>query len=265
MFARTFTISLLTAAACAVGTAHAGTRLEMLNRDLSGGRSSTITTWAQNGMMRVETQPNESVMIFKDDTIYAINHQDKSYFAMDRASMKRMADQINPSLKLLQEQMKNMPPEQRAQMEKMLGGRLPSGDDAGPQQEFKRTSRSDKINGYSCTYVEVREAGKLTDEMCVAPSSALKGSDELMSAARKMTALMEDMMATMDAPWLQQMARKQLQNFEALGGIPVLSRHYFDGKPQIETTLNRISSETVAAALFEIPAGYTRKDMMSAR
>lgn len=264
MLARTLSISLL-AAACAVGTAQAGTKLEMLNRDLSGSGTSTINTWAQDGMMRVETQPNQSVMIFKDDTIYAISHKDKSYVAMDRASMKRMADQINPGLKMLQEQMKNMTPEQRAQMEKMLGGRLPGTDGAEPQQEIKRTSRNDKINGYSCTYVEVREAGQLTDEMCVAPSSALKGSGELMTAAKKMTALMQDMMASMDAPWLQQMARKQLQNFEALGGIPVLSRHYSDGKPQNEATLSKISSQSVAAALFEIPAGYTRKDMMPGR
>ena len=264
MVARTLSIALLTAA-CAVGTAPPGTKLEMLNRDLSGSRTSTINTWAQDGMMRVETQPNQSVMIFKDDTIYAISHKDKSYIAMDRASMKRMAEQINPGLKMLQEQMKNMTPEQRAQMEKMLGTRLPGGDGTQSQQEIKRTSRNDKINGYSCTYVEVREAGELTDEMCVAPGSALKGSGELLTAAKKMTALMQDMMASMDAPWLQQMAQKQLQNFDALGGIPVLSRHYSEGKPQAETTLSKISSESVAPALFEVPAGYTKKDMMPGR
>jgi hypothetical protein len=264
MLARTLSISLL-AAACAAGSAQAGTRLEMLNRDLSGGRTTTITTWAQDGKLRVQTQPNQSVMIFKDDTIYAISPRDQSYIVMDRASMKRMADQINPGLKMLQEQMKNMTPEQRAQMEKMLGGRLPVGDGSEARQEIKRTSRTDKINGYSCTYVEVREAGTLTDELCVAPGSALQGSDELMSAANKMSALMQDMMASMDAPWLQQMAQKQLQNFEALGGVPVLSRNYVDGKPQTETTLSKIGSETVAPALFEIPAGYTRKDMLPAR
>jgi hypothetical protein len=37
--------------------AQAGTLLETVNRDLSSnGGSTTINTWAQNGMMRVETQ-----------------------------------------------------------------------------------------------------------------------------------------------------------------------------------------------------------------
>jgi hypothetical protein len=201
-------------------------------------------------------------MIFKDDTIYVISPKDKSYIIMDRASMKRMAEQLNPALKMLQERMKTMTPEQRAQMEKMMGTKLPNGEPE-PAPEIKRTSRNDKINGYSCTYVEVREAGVLTDELCVAPASALKGSNELMASAQKMSVLVKDMMASMDAPWLKQMAQKQIQNFEAIGGIPVISRHFVDGKPQNETTLAKISSESLAASLFEVPAGYTKKDMMA--
>lgn len=250
-----------------MSAAHAGTKLETVNRDLSGGRTTTINTWAQAGMIRVETAPNDSTMIFKDDTIYAISHKEKSYMAMDRASMKKMAETLNPALQMLQERMKSMTPEQRAQMEKMLGGKLPNGvgGEPEPKQEIKRTSRNDKINGYSCTYVEVHEAGVLTDEMCVVPGNGLKGSAELMTAAKKMATVMQDMMSSMDAPWLKQMAQKQMQNFEALGGIPVLSRHFVDGKPQNETTLTGISSEPLAATLFEIPAGYTKKDIMSPR
>lgn len=258
MLVRTLSLLLLTTAA-----AHAGARLETVTRDLSGGRTTTINTWAQGGMMRVETQPNESTMIFRDDTIYAISHKDKSYVVMDRASIQRMAEQVNPALQMLQEQMKNMTPEQRAQMEKMLGGRVPGG--AEQPQEIKRTSRNDRINGYSCTYVEVREGGVLTEELCVAPSSSIKGSAELIAAASRMTAVMQDIMSTMDAPWLQQMVQKQLRHFEVLGGIPVLSRSFADGKPRHETTLTRVSSEAVAPAQFEIPAGYTKKDIMASR
>lgn len=261
MLVRSLSLLLLTSA-----VAHAGVKMETVNRDLSGGRTTTINTWAQDGMMRVETQPSESTMIFKDDTVYAISHKDKSYIAMDRASMKRMAEQINPALQALQERMKNMTPEQRAQMEKMLGGRVPGGvGEPEKKQEIKRTARNDKINGYSCTYVEVREDGVLTDEMCVVPGNALKGSAELLTAAKKMAAVMNDMMASMDAPWLKQMAQKQMQNFEALGGIPVLSRHFQGGKPQNETTLNNIDTQAVAGSMFEIPAGYTKKDMMAPR
>jgi hypothetical protein len=260
----------LFAGAVHTGAAQAGTLLETVNRDLSReGGSTIIHTWAQNGMMRVETQANKetsrSTMIFKDDTIYAINHQEKSYYAMDRESMKRVADQLNPALKMLQERMKDMTPEQRAQMEKMMGGRLPPGmGEAEKKTEIKRTARTDKVSGHSCSYVQVLEDGVLTDELCVTPNKSLKGADELMTAATKMADLMREMMSTMDAPWLKQMADKQIQNFAELGGIPVFSRHFEAGSPQSETTLTSIRSETLAASTFEVPAGYARKDMLAA-
>lgn len=263
MLIRTPTMLIL--ATMATGAAQAGTTLETVNRDLSGGRATTINTWAQDGMMRVETKPTESTMVFKDDTLYVINHQEKSYQVMDRASMKRMAEQVNPMLKMLQERMQGMTPEQRAQMEKMMGGNMAGMGGPEKKQEIKRTARADKIGGHSCTYVEVLEDGVLTDEMCIVPGNALKGSGELLVAAKKMAAFMKEMMSGMDAPWLQQMAQKQMQNFESLGGIPVLSRHFEAGKPRSETTLTAIGSESLAASTFEVPAGYTKKDMMAPR
>jgi hypothetical protein len=119
------------------------------------------------------------------------------------------------------------------------------------------------VNGYSCSYVQVFEDGVLTDEMCVTPGKSLKGSDEVITAATRMGALLREMMSTMDAPWLKQMAEKQIQNFAELGGIPVLSRHFEAGSPQNETTLTSIRSEALAASTFEIPAGYTQKDMLA--
>jgi hypothetical protein len=250
----------------AVGTAQAGTTLETVNRNLSGGDTTTISTWAQNGMLRMEAKPSDATMIFKDDTLFSINHKDKSYYVMDRASMKKMADTLGPALKAMQEQMKNMTPEQRAQMQKMLGGRMPGGmGEPEKKEEIKRTTRTDKISGYSCTYVQVLEDGVLTDEMCVAPGNTLKGSDELIVAAKRMSDLLKEMMSSMDAPWLKQMAEKQTQNFEKLGGIPVMSRHFEDGKPTNETSMSFIRAESLAASMFDVPSGYTKKDMAAPR
>jgi hypothetical protein len=259
---------LTVVAGLACVSVHAGTSLETVNRDLGSGKSTTILTWAQNGMMRVESKSPDGVataaMIFKDDTVYSLNAKDKTYSVMDRAAMKRMAEQINPMLKQMQERMAQMSPEQRAQMEKMMGNRMPG---MGPQkkQEMHKTGRSGKVSGYNCSYVEVHEDGVLSDEMCVVPAGDIKGSQELLTAAKKFGDLMKEMMASIDAPWLKQMADRQVANFEQLGGVPVQSRHFSDGKPASETTLQTVRSESLAAALFEIPAGYTRKDMMPQR
>ena len=251
--------------ALAIGTAQAGTVLETVNRDLpAGANANTIMTHAQDGKLRVETKPGDTLMIFKDDTIYSINNKEKSYYAMDRAAMKRMADQISPALKQMQEQLAKMPPEQRAQMEKMMGSRMP-GMARQKTQEIRKTGRTDKIGGYSCSYVEVHEDGALSDELCVVAPGTIKGTQDLLSAAAKMSALMKEMLGGLDAPWIKQAIDRQMTDYEKIGGMPLLARHYSGGKPSSETTLKSIRAEAVPAALFEIPAGYKQKDMMAQR
>lgn len=243
----------------------AGTVMETISRDLNnpGASATTVTTQAQDGRMRVTTGADGSVMIFKEDALYSFSEEDKSYIVMDRASMKRMADQINPALKQMQEQLAKMPPEQRAQVEKMLGDRMPVMSTQEQAQEIRKTSRTGKAGGHACKYVEVRQGGVLTDELCVAPASALKGSQALMEAAANMSKLMQEMVGNLDAPWLSQLIERQAANFDELGGVPVLTRHFSDGEATHETTLQSIRTESLPASLFEVPAGYTRKDMMT--
>lgn len=244
-------------------TAYAGSVMEMQSRDLAnaGAAPTTVVTYAQDGRMRVEPKPGDAVMIFKDDVIYNLNAKDRNYTAIDRAAMKRMAEKINPALKQMQEQMAKMPPEQRAQMEKMMGNRMP-GMSARAPQEIRKTGRTGKAAGHACTYVEVLAGGVLEDEYCVVAPGALKGSQELIESAKKIAAFMQEMLTSLDSPWVREMAERQ-PNFDKLGGIPVMSRHFSDGKPVHESTLQSLRAESLPAALFEIPAGYARKEMMT--
>jgi hypothetical protein len=180
---------------------------------------------------------------------------------MDRASMQKMAEQISPALKQMQEQLAKLPPEQRAQVEKMMGGQ--SGPGAKEKtQEFRKTSRSDKVAGYSCNYVEMLEDDVVQSEFCVVPTASLKGSADLMAAAQKMQAMLSDMLKTLDSPWMKQMIARQQMNYAQLGGIPVLTRRFENGKATVETTLRAIRSSSLPASTFDIPAGFTKQDMM---
>lgn len=241
--------------------AHAGTVMESLNRDLAGNRGESITTtYAQAGQMRVESGTSDGFLIFKDDTLYSISRKDRSYVAMDRATMKKMIDQISPVMKQMQERLAKMSPEQRAQMERVMGKKIP-GMGQTSVQEVRKTARTGKIGGYSCNYVEVTEDGVVSNELCVVNPAALKGGDELMAAALKMSALMQDMLAGMDAPWLRQTIDRQVENYSRIGGVPVLSRHYSDGKAANETTIKSIRAQALPANTFEVPEGYSRKEL----
>lgn len=244
------------------GSLHAGTVLDMVNRDLQNNTETAARTYAQGGKMRIETGgTQDSFAIFRDDTIYTFDPKQKTYVAMDRATIKQLADQLNPALKMLQEQMANMSPEQRAQMERMLGTKLPGTKE--PVEEVRKTSRTATSAGHACTYSEVLQDGVLQTEACVVPSANLKGSKELYDAAIKVSALMKDMVNSVDLPMLKQMANRQMENFDKLGGMPVITRTFDAGKPVHEAVVKSIRNESVSEALFEIPAGYKKQEMPS--
>ena len=258
MLKRFVVCSLLTIA----GAAEAGTVLDMINRDLTSKTESQSKTFAQGGKMRIETGgPQDTFAIFRDETIYTFDPKQKTYIAMDRASIKRLADQLNPALKMLQEQMANISPEQRAQMEKMLGTKLPGTKE--PVEEIRKTSRTANVAGHTCTYAEILQDGVLQTETCVVPAAELKGSRELYDSAVKVSALIKDMVDSVDLPMLKQMANRQMENFGRLGGIPVLTRTFDSGQPVNEATVKAIRTESLAESLFEIPAGYKKQEMPS--
>ena len=254
------------ATALLCGTAQAATVLKTAIRDLASNKESIATVYAQDGRMRVETGgPQENFAVFDGEAMNAINPKERNYVVIDRASMKKMAATMNPALKQLQERMASMPPEQRAQMEKMLGGNMSGMGGKPVVEEIRKTGKSGKIAGYNCSYSEVLRDGVVTSEICVAPVNALKGSQELYEASAKLGALMEDVLKEIDAPWLKEMANRQIENYTKLGGIPVFSRAFKDGKPVRESTLQSIVTQSVPASNFEVPAGFTRKEIMPQR
>ena len=244
--------------------ATAGTVMETTTRDLNQNTNTLTTTQVQGGKIRMQSDDHDGFAVFRDDTLYVINGRDKNYVELDRATIKQMAATLNPALKQLQERMAAMSPEQRAQIEAMLGGSLPDMKEA-PVQEVRRTARSGKVGQYACDYVEVLEQSVVTDELCVAAPASLSGGEELMAAATRMSQLMQDIFKDLDAPWLKQSLDRQLQNYDKLGGVPIAAKHFDDGKAVSETTLKSIRKESVAENLFEVPAGYARRDMMTAK
>jgi hypothetical protein len=238
----------------------AGTVLEIVNRDLVNKSESQAKTYVQAGRMRIEAGgPQDTFAIFRDEALHTLDPRQKTYVTLDRASIKQLADQLNPALKMLQEQMANMPPEQRAQMERMLGTKLPGAKT--PVEEIRQTSRTGNAAGFACTYAELWEDGVLRSEACVVPASRLQGSKELYDAAVKVGTLLKDMVDSVDLPMLKQMASRQMENLDRLGGIPVLTRTFDAGTAVHENVVTAIRNETLADALFEIPRDYKRQQL----
>lgn len=256
MLIRTLACSMLMAS-----VAQAGTVLETVSRDLTNGEESATKTYAQANKLRIDAgDAQHGYMIFRDDTMYMIDPKDKSYIAMDRAAMKRMAEQINPALQMFQQQLANLPPEQRAQLEQMMGQKMPQAGKPA-KREIRKTSRTGNVSGYSCTYAEVLKNGALVSEMCVTPAANLKAGKDLYEVGMKVSAMVKEMVEGINAPFLQEMATSGMEDLDSLGGLPMLTRTFENGKVVEETTVKSLRSESLAESLFTLPSGYRRKEL----
>lgn len=250
---------------CAAGAAQAGVVVEMAERDVRSGKTQGVDRLTvQGGAARIEEvvagARASDYTLFRDDVIYNVRPAERSYIAMDRKGIAAMAGKMNAAMAQARAQMANMPPEQRAMMEKMMGG-MP-GAPAKPAAPLvaRDTGRSDSVGSRSCRVWEMTRGGQVEEQLCVVPFSEVPGKEDLLALSRRMAELMRAMSEAM--PALGDTSR-DIEAMNAVRGYPIRIRSYEKGKPMpTETVLQSWREENVAPALLQVPAGYRRQDPM---
>jgi hypothetical protein len=252
-------------------TTQAGVVIEYVTRNATSGKEQPLQTmWIQNGIARMEATRGQatSAAIFKDEAMYVLDNNTKSYTVMDKATMEQTAAMMNDAMAKMREQMAKMPPDQRAMMEQMMkkqggtmGGAMTGGAPQKPvAYDAQPASGSETIDGKACKLWNVKRDGVLSQQLCVAPMSALPGADEVIALSKKMTALFEK---------LGQQMRDQMPNTQQssttlakINGYPIMTRVYRDGVLQPDQyVVKSWKQQPIEASQFEIPAGYTKKEM----
>ena len=150
-----------------------------------------------------------------------------------------------------------MSPEQRAQMEKMMGGRMGAamgGGAAAPAPVYTKTGKRSKAGGYDCEIVTYEVVGQ-KGEMCVAKADALDLPSSDVKTLQQFGAFMEKMSSQM----LQGSVGEPM-NISQIGGLPVRSKH----GEQPARVLQSVSHDSLPASLFQVPSGFTKQEMMPA-
>lgn len=216
--------------------------------------------WFDGGRMRAENgaEGTGSVAIFKDAAMYLLDPKSHSYRRIDKATVDQFAARLSEAKKHMEAAMANMPPERRAMMEKMMGQMGGAGAAAAgkAKRSLKSTSRTETVGGIRCTVWEATLAGQKEEELCVAPPGSVPGGDEMMKTMRDVGEMLKGFTEGFaantgtDAAW---------RDLETINGLPILTRDFEDGKVHSETRLTTSRKESVPAARFEVPAGYTEK------
>jgi hypothetical protein len=228
-------------------------------------RVGTMMVEGNKLKMSIDEEGNKQpTVIYRGDReeMLLVNNGDRTWRAMDKATMINLGQQMNPAMKKMQEAIKSMPPERRAMMEKMFAGQgLDPGMMGGKKElQIKKTSETQTINGYPCVKYETWQESEKVAEHWVTDWKRIPGSQEAQGVFNDMADFSREV-------W--QGAFKgsggPASFFESMGkmeGYPVLTRIFSDGKIVTETRLTGAEEKKVPVQEFDPPKGYVKKDFL---
>lgn len=242
---------------------YAGAYLETASGAPGSKQPQVNKMWFDGGRMRTENggQGEGAVAIFKDQAMYVLNPQSKSYRKIDKATVDQLSGQMAQARKQMEAAMQNMPPERRAMMEKMMGQMGGAGGAAAanaPKRVLKNTGRTETVAGIKCTVWEASAGNQKEEELCAAPPGAVTGGDEMMQTLRAVGEMLKGFTEGFGA---NSKADNAWRDMDTIKGLPILTRSFDGGKVTSETRLAVARKESIAAGQFDVPAGYTEKKM----
>ena len=224
------------------------------------------------GISIYDATTNTFNMLMPDRKQYLVfNEQSASEMgASANAAQQQMAahqGQIDQANQQVQAAMANMTPEQRAAMQQAMAARggapgagpmggMPGG---GMQLVTKDLGTSETVAGHKCEDMQITMNGQPLSTLCVmsGPPSALG----IPSADVKTLASMRSGMLKLSAhmgPMGQGMAGMMTKGFS----LKTTRQTYRNMQPVTETdTFKGVSTASLSATLFEIPAGYSQTTM----
>jgi hypothetical protein len=228
------------------GLVQATTLLELDAQE--GGQKGRAAVAIQDGLVRID-QGAGGWMVYDSskNSVSVVDTQRRSYFELTRDEMRVYGKQLGTARKMLDEQLPGMLPEQRAAIEKMLGGTARKNP-----LLFQSTGQKRQVAGFSCTGGRLVRNGKVQEEVCLAAHKDIGMPDNDYATVRNMYRLMHEMQE-LGAPGI-------LPDFSEIDGVPIEVRNP-NGDFQ---RVNRITHEQLPATTFTVPADYTRDNVVDA-
>lgn len=248
------------------GQGSAGVVVEMISGSPeTAGEAQIDKIYAEGGMLRMDPhqdgEGDDGSVLFRDDTLWLIDHQEKRVHRVDEEGMEKVSLQIHAAMKQMEAQLAQLPPEQREMMEKMMKERMPAmaaarGGDA-PERRVEKGD-TDKVGAYSCTTYTMYSGDRKVWEVCAASANELgSAAHEVIEAVRGMSHFVEQLREAVRQTPFAEVVDTPFQAMEEIQGFPIRIRGFGTGGVIDDvSTLKSITPEELGDDWFAVPAGY---------
>jgi hypothetical protein len=237
---------------------------------IDGGRGFALYDVSSNSMT-VFMPDKKQYLVFNQQSAAQIGavaqnsqQQTQAATAQMQAAMAQHQGEIDQANQQMQAQMANMTPQMQAAMQKMMGnstaGAAALSSPGQMKVEIKDLGTSETVAGHSCKDEQMVINGRPGAQLCVVSSPDSLGIPAAdLATLKAMKDGMQKLMANM-GPMAQGMADVMNKGFSIK-----TQKQKFDPKTMhmvsVTESLKSVTTESNAASLFELPAGYTQVTM----
>jgi len=227
----------------------------------NGMQKISTTMQVKDGKIRftpANQNNNYSIYDTKTNQLTNIDNSKKQYMIMDEKIIEQQMNQAKQKMdamrQAMQEKMKDMPPEKKKQVEKMINNHLSQVDttQAPKKLEQKKTTRTETISGIQCTLYEASIEGRKHSDLCMTQADKMGIDSSDADALMEMQKFMKR---------IQKVAQTTMGNNATtadIQGIPLHTTLYKeDGSVSLETRLINISSDKLSDEIITIPDDFS--------
>lgn len=254
-------ITTVTILAVTAVPASAATIFKMTEKDAAGKTVDRIDMTIDGKGLRMDLETTaegkfRTSMIFNGEReeLMLLDHSKSEAVIIDRATMERVAAQLQDARKQMEQALANVPAEQRAMMEQMMKGQMKGMMESPPPTEVVKTSQTGTTNGYPWVKYDVVQEGDKIREYLVTDWSKLDIDASTFEVFKDMADFLEGFTKGLGMNMADVM-ENPFNEASALDGFPVVTREFEDGVAGHETHLDSVTTGDVDGALFENP-GY---------
>ena len=202
-------------------------------------------------------------VIFRDDKLWIVNHADQTCQTIDKEGMEQIGSQLGAAMKQMEAQLSQLPPEQRAMVEKMMKGKMHAGMPGMGQAPPRRmeTGDTEQVGEYSCVVHTLYSGDEKVWEVCAASKDQLSGAFDAMEAFQAISRFVQTLRETVQQGPFSSIANTPFYDMDQIDGFPVRVRTFGSGRMTSESTLKSITQKDLEQSIFSVPEGYEMRDL----
>lgn len=245
-------------------TLQAADGLLIVEKSTTGGTPATNQIQIESNRMRAETtgaRGEKQIVIFDGarQVLLLIDDQNKSYTELTKADADALGAQMSDAMAQIKKQLEGMPPEQRAQIEAMMKGRMGGAGGGLPKTTYKRTG-TDTAGKWTCTKYEGYEGETKTSEVCTVDPKALGLTEADFAVTKQFVEFFKRVVPAMAS---QAFAIGTVED-QGFAGVPVKRSSTVMGR-QVTSEITEVSRKTFADSSYAPPAGYQKRPFAGGR